>query len=68
MSFAVMAIAGAHALPPIIGAVITKKRGGVYFGAAIGVLIAVAIGNSAFIVPDLIGIGIGTWLGLSLAK
>ena len=30
MSFAIVAIAGMHALPPIIGAIITKKSWGLF--------------------------------------
>ena len=66
MSFVVIAIGAAHALPPIIGGVITKTKAGVIVGAIIGGLISLLSGNSAFIVADFIGVGIGTWLGLSI--
>lgn len=68
MSFIVFAIGAAHALPPVIGAAITKSKTGGVIGAAIAVLIAVAFGNSAFIATDLIGIGIGTWLAFSIVQ
>ncbi len=68
MSLVVLGIAAAHALPPIIGGVITKGKGGVIVGAIIGGVIAVASGNPAFIVSDLIGVGVGTWLGFSMVK
>jgi uncharacterized membrane protein YccC len=67
MSFVVLAIAAAHALPPIIGAVLSKTKTGTIIGTVIGCLIAVASGNLAFVAADLIGVGIGTWLGLSIA-
>lgn len=66
MSFFVIAIGAAHALPPVIGAVTSKTKAGVVVGAAIGVAIAVLSGNAVFIAADLIGVGLGTWLGLSL--
>ena len=66
MSFVVLAIGAAHALPPIIGGVMSKKKAGTILGSAIALLIAFASGNPAFIAVDLIGVGIGTWLGLSI--
>lgn len=66
MSLVVMAIGGAHALPPLVGAVISKAKKGTIIGAAIGVGIAFFGGNPAFITADLIGAGIGTWLGLKI--
>lgn len=57
---------GGTRLPPIIGGVITKTKAGVIVGAIIGGLISLLAGNSAFIVADFIGVGIGTWLGLSI--
>lgn len=66
MSFVVMAIGAAHALPPLIGSVIGKTKTFVIIGACIGALIAILSGNPAFIAADLIGVGIGTWLGLSI--
>lgn len=68
MSLVVLGIAAAHALPPIIGGVITKGKGGVIIGAIIGGAIAVASGNPAFIVADLIGVAAGIWLGFGLVK
>lgn len=68
MSLVVIGIAAAHALPPIIGGVISKGKGGVIVGAIIGGAIAVASGNPAFIVADLIGVAAGTWLGFNIAK
>jgi hypothetical protein len=68
MSLVVLGIAAAHALPPIIGGVVTKGKGGVMVGAIIGGIIAVASGNPAFIVSDLIGVGVGTWVGFNMTK
>lgn len=68
MSFSVIAIGAAHALPPVIGAVVSKNKTGVIVGAAIGVGIALLSGNPIFISTDLVGVGLGTWLGLSLAQ
>jgi len=68
MSFVVMVIGAAHALPPVIGAVMSKTKAGAIVGAAVGGLIAFSTGNSVFIAADLIGVGIGTWLGLSIVK
>ena len=67
MSFVVLALCAAHALPPIIGAVMSQSKSGVIIGAIIGGLIAIMSGNPAFVAADLIGVGVGTWLGLSIA-
>ena len=68
MSLVVIAIGAAHALPPVIGAVMSQAKSGAIVGAAIGAVIAFLSGNPAFIVADLIGVGLGTWFGLSLVK
>lgn len=67
MSFVVIAIGMAHALPPIIGAVMTKSKTGVIVGGAVAAFLAFASGNPAFIAADLIGVGIGIWLGFLIA-
>lgn len=64
MSLIVLAIAAAHALPPIIGGVVAKRKG-VIIGGVIGAAIAIATGNPVFVVSDLIGVAAGVWLGLS---
>ena len=66
MSLTVLLIGAAHALPPVIGAVLGKSKTGVLIGALIGAVIAFASGSPAFVAADLIGVGLGTWLGLSL--
>lgn len=66
MSFVVMAIGAAHAIPPIAGAIVTKSKAGTIVGAVIAGFIAFASGNPAFVTADLIGVGIGTWLGLAM--
>lgn len=66
MSFIVLAISAAHALPPIIGAATTRSKPGLWTGSTIGVLISLAWGRPAFIIPDLIGVGLGIWIGLSI--
>lgn len=66
MSFVVMAIGAAHSIPPIAGAVITKSKVGTIIGAVIAGFIAFASGNPAFVAADLIGVGIGTWLGFAM--
>jgi hypothetical protein len=67
MSFVVLAIGAAHALPPIIGAVLSQSKAGAIIGAVVGGFVAILSGNPAFIAVDLIGVGVGTWLGLSIA-
>ena len=64
MSFVVMAIGAAHAVPPIAGAIVTKSKAGTIIGTIIAGFIAFASGTPAFVAVDLIGVGIGTWLGL----
>lgn len=66
MSFVVIAIGAAHALPPVVGAAVSKTKAGTIIGAAIGVGVALLSGNPAFIAADLVGVGVGTWLGLSM--
>ncbi len=63
MSLAVLIIGSLHAIPPIVGAAVSKKKSGMMVGAAIGALIAIASGHPLFIVTDLIGVGLGIWLG-----
>ncbi len=66
MSLIVLAIGAAHTLPPIIGAAVGKTKASVIIGSVVGILIAFATGNPAFVAADLIGVGVGTWLGYSL--
>ncbi len=68
MSFLILAIGAAHAIPPILGAAIGKSKQGVVVGTLIGSFIAFASGNIAFIAVDLVGIGVGTWLGFSMVE
>ena len=68
MSITVLAIAAAHALPPIIGGTISNTKAGVIVGALIGVTIAVISGNPNFMFPDLIGVAAGTWFGLTVTR
>lgn len=68
MSFTIITIGAAHAIPPIIGAVAGKSKKAVIVGTIIGGLIAIATGKPAFAVIDLIGVGIGTWVGLAIVK
>lgn len=67
MSLTVLMIGAAHAIPPIVCAVTTKSKVGVIVGAVIGCVIAFASGNPAFVGADLLGVGVGTWLGFSIA-
>lgn len=68
MSFAVIAIGTAHAIPPIVGALAGKSKGAVIVGTIFGGLIAIATGNPAYAAIDLLGVGVGTWIGLSIVK
>lgn len=68
MSLFVLAIAAGHAVPPIVGAILGKSKSAVYIGSGIASVIAIASGNPAFIAADLVGVGLGTWLGLSMLK
>lgn len=62
MSLIVLAIAAAHALPPIIGGVITRSKGGIIGGAIVGALIGAATGNPVYAVADWCGVAVGTWI------
>lgn len=66
MSFVVLAIGAAHALPPILGAMMGRSKRGVWIGAGIAVLLGLVSGNPAYIAVDLIGVGLGVWIGLSV--
>jgi hypothetical protein len=68
MSLFVLAIAAAHATPPIIGAMVWKSKVAVYVGAAIGGLLAIASGNPVYTVADLAGVAFGLWIGLAINK
>lgn len=68
MSLFVLVVVASHAIPPIIGAVIGKSKNSVVVGAVIACAIAIASGSPAFIVADLIGVGLGTWLGFSMVS
>lgn len=68
MSFVVLAIAAAHALPPILGATAGKSKSGLWIGVVVAVLVALASGKPVFVVLDLIGVALGAWVGLSILK
>ncbi len=68
MSLFVLVVAAGHAVPPVIGAVVGKSKNSVVVGAVIACAIAIASGSPAFIVADLIGVGLGTWLGFSMVS
>ena len=68
MSTAVLVIAALHAIPPIAGAFIGKSKTAVFIGTGIACVIAVAKGGSAYTAIDLIGAGLGTWIGVSVVN
>lgn len=68
MSLFVLMIAAGHALPPIAGAIIGKSKVAVFIGSGISCAVAIASGNPAFIVADLVGVAFGTWLSLLMLK
>ena len=68
MSFVVLAIGAAHAIPPIVGAVKAKSKVGVIVGAMLAAAIAVATGNPVYIVVDLVGVAVGVWIGLAQVR
>lgn len=68
MSLFVLVVAAGHAIPPIIGGVVGKSKSSVIVGALIASAIAIASGSPVFIVADLIGVGLGTWLGFSMVS
>ncbi|MEW5837465.1 MAG: hypothetical protein AB1717_01345 [Pseudomonadota bacterium] len=68
MSLFVLVAAAGHAIPPIIGGVVGKSKNSVIAGAAIACVIAIASGSPVFIVADLIGAGLGAWLGFSMVS
>lgn len=68
MSLFVLVVAAGHAIPPIIGGVIGKTKSSVIVGAVIACAIAIASGSPVFIMADLIGVGLGSWLGFSVVS
>lgn len=63
MSLFVLIVIAGHAIPPIIGGITGKSKKSVIIGALIACMIAILSGSPAFIMADLIGVGIGTWMG-----
>ena len=68
MSLIVLSVAAAHAAPPLIGGFLWRTDKAVIIGAVIGFGVAIASGSPAFIVPDLIGVGVVTWFGFSIVN
>jgi Na+/citrate or Na+/malate symporter len=68
MSLFVLAVAAGHAIPPIIGGAVLKSKKAVIIGSIMASIIAIVSGNPVFIMADLIGVAIGTWLGLSMLE
>lgn len=68
MSFFVIIMAAAHAIPPVIAAALVKSKTAVFIGTGIACTIAVISGNPAYIATDIVGVGLGTWVGLSMIK
>jgi hypothetical protein len=66
MSVFVLVVAAGHAIPPVIGSVVGKTKNAVVIGSVIASVIAIASGNPVFIMADLLGVGLGTWLGFSI--
>lgn len=60
-----IAIAALHCLFPIIGALLGKGRG-LQIGTAVGVIAAPILGSIVFTIPDLIGVGLGYFIGKGL--
>ena len=67
MSMTVLAIALGHAVFPVAGA-LAKGRAGLWVGAGIGCLVALAAGGARYGVVDLIGVGLGLAAGLAMLK
>jgi hypothetical protein len=63
LSVAVVLIGLAHGLPPLIGGLVFKAKWAVVLGAAIALLIAIETGSVRFVVADILGIFVGTWMG-----
>lgn len=68
MSLVVLFIAAAHSLPPILGAMLGKSKGGLWVGVVVAVLVALISGKLAFVAFDLFGVALGWWVGLSILE
>ena len=68
MSSLVLAIAAAHAIPPIAGGFLGRTEKSVIIGSVIACGLAIASGSPVFIISDLVGVGVGTWIGLSIVN
>lgn len=68
MSLTILALAAAHALPPILGAVIGKSRKAVIIGGIIAGFIGLAAGSPAFAMYDLAGAALGIWIGFEMVS
>ena len=65
MSLAVLTIAAAHALFPLVGMKIGGRKG-IWIGAGIGVFVAFVTGAIIFTIFDLLGVGAGVMLSLNI--
>ena len=68
MSMFVLAVAACHAIPPVVGSVLGKTKVAVYLGSAVGFAIAIAAGAPKYALVDVIGVGVGTWIGISMLQ
>lgn len=68
MSFVVFAIGAAHALPPIVGAIVSRNKRGVIAGAIVGGFVALLSGSPIYIIVDLIGLAAGIWFSFSVIE
>ncbi len=67
MSMTVLAIGLGHAVFPAAGA-LAEGRAGLWVGAGIGRLAALAAGGTPYGFIDLIGVGLGLAAGLAMLK
>ncbi len=61
----VLFIAALHAIPILIVGFTSKSRTALNLTTAIMCLVAISIGNPAFVVSDLVAIGIGYYISVS---
>lgn len=63
----VFLIALLHIIPPVVGTYLFKEAG-LKWGAICGCILAVTLGVINFVVPDLIGVGVGYFIGLGMLE
>ncbi|HPZ57555.1 hypothetical protein [Ottowia sp.] len=67
MSLTILFIGALHAIPSLIGAFMNSRLA-IIVGAMIGAVIAFAFGSGRYVIFDLVGVGIGTYVAFQMVR